>query len=289
MIIGVIILFIGASIIPMTFGKNIEPPKYYPTVINFLHWEEVYFIFSPPEEKGEWYHPSTFAVQRKNCWPCFLLCRDSSLYWEVDCEFQVNTTVDDDFIGFTFGYNNKEHFCTIDWVANHDYNRSWDGFTIREFNTTNSLNLTKGDFKSRTSTNNMKVLDRLHEVPGNNVLSWKPFIWYKFHLVYKKGSYSITISNNTHTLYSAQGNIKWNGSIPCRFGLYVCSQQSTEYNNAFVKNVIKGLTNVEKTEYNPVIKTMPRNKPLSFNLNRLERLFESFPNAFPILRNILGL
>ena len=35
--------------------------------------------------------------------------------------------------------------------------------------------------------------------------------------------------------------------------------------------------------------TMPQNKALTFNFNLLEWLFERFPNAFPILRHMLGL
>jgi len=39
----------------------------------------------------------------------------------------------------------------------------------------------------------------------------------------------------------------------------------------------------------PVTLTTPKNKPFNFNLNLLGWLFERFPNAFPILRYILGL
>ncbi|MCK4348791.1 MAG: hypothetical protein KAW47_09265, partial [Thermoplasmatales archaeon] len=35
--------------------------------------------------------------------------------------------------------------------------------------------------------------------------------------------------------------------------------------------------------------SMPKNKAFNFNVNLLEWLFERFPNAFPILRHVLGL
>lgn len=35
--------------------------------------------------------------------------------------------------------------------------------------------------------------------------------------------------------------------------------------------------------------TMPRNKAFNFNFNLLERLFERFPNMFPVLRYLLGI
>lgn len=35
--------------------------------------------------------------------------------------------------------------------------------------------------------------------------------------------------------------------------------------------------------------TMPRNKAFNFNFNLLERLFERFPNIFPVLRYLLGM
>ena len=35
--------------------------------------------------------------------------------------------------------------------------------------------------------------------------------------------------------------------------------------------------------------TIPKNKPFNYNFNFLEWLFERFPNAFPLLRHLLGL
>ena len=35
--------------------------------------------------------------------------------------------------------------------------------------------------------------------------------------------------------------------------------------------------------------TMPKNKAFDYNFNLLERLFERFPNAFPMLRHLLEL
>jgi hypothetical protein len=45
----------------------------------------------------------------------------------------------------------------------------------------------------------------------------------------------------------------------------------------------------EESDWATLEVTMPKNKPFNFNFNLLSWLFERFPNAFPILRQILGL
>ncbi len=51
----------------------------------------------------------------------------------------------------------------------------------------------------------------------------------------------------------------------------------------------KDVYGVESIWSDPLSVSMPKNKPLDFNFNLLEWLFERFPNAFPILRHALGL
>ena len=55
-----------------------------------------------------------------------------------------------------------------------------------------------------------------------------------------------------------------------------------------VKGTAKDATGAkgETTTYSV---TMPRNKAFNFNFNLLERLFERFPNIFPVLRYLLGI
>ena len=48
-------------------------------------------------------------------------------------------------------------------------------------------------------------------------------------------------------------------------------------------------SNEAESDWGELEVTMPRNKPFNYNLNLLSRLFERFPNAFPLLRYILGL
>ena len=45
----------------------------------------------------------------------------------------------------------------------------------------------------------------------------------------------------------------------------------------------------EESDWATLEVTMPKNKPFNFNFNLLSWLFERFPNAFPILRHILGI
>jgi choloylglycine hydrolase len=59
--------------------------------------------------------------------------------------------------------------------------------------------------------------------------------------------------------------------------------------NYDVRVKAKDIYGAESDWSNPLTVTMPRNKPFNFNFPILSWLFERFPNAFPILRHILGL
>ena len=56
-----------------------------------------------------------------------------------------------------------------------------------------------------------------------------------------------------------------------------------------VKVKAKDTTGLESEWSDPLPIEMPRNKPFNYNFNLLDWLFEQFPNAFPLLRYILGL
>jgi hypothetical protein len=230
-VLGILFLLIGANSILIT-AQKFEKNPIEPVIQNLSSWIPVYFDFpNTVEEKGHWYHPGYHAAQWNNCDPCFLLHPAKSLKWTVKCQFWINSTHDDDFIGFTFGHHDLYHFCTFDWLANWKGENGYNGFTVREFYTTDLGNYWMGDFKSEVSTPpEMTIIDDLHQVPGdNNSYSWKYFLWYDFHMIYDSGTYTITIFNGTHQLWTSTDTITHLGNQPCHFGFYDCSLKGAEF------------------------------------------------------------
>jgi subtilisin family serine protease len=75
---------------------------------------------------------------------------------------------------------------------------------------------------------------------------------------------------------------------------YVDPYDSTHYIGTGRINAYRATKNVKasfdtKSNSATLQVPIPRNKPLIFNFNLLSWLFERFPNAFPILRHMLGL
>ncbi|UCF11824.1 MAG: hypothetical protein JSW06_07185 [Thermoplasmatales archaeon] len=86
------------------------------------------------------------------------------------------------------------------------------------------------------------------------------------------------------------GDGSYSGWIgPNASGGDICASHAWEYGNYEIKVKLKDEWGLESDWSDPLPISMPRNKPFNFNILLLNWLFESFPNAFPILRYILGL
>ncbi|UCF11734.1 MAG: hypothetical protein JSW06_06695 [Thermoplasmatales archaeon] len=70
----------------------------------------------------------------------------------------------------------------------------------------------------------------------------------------------------------------------CAIADHTWSEQGTYIIKAKAKDIHDAESQLSTLEV-----TMPRNQAFNFNFNMLEWLFERFPNAFPILRYMLGL
>ena len=82
-------------------------------------------------------------------------------------------------------------------------------------------------------------------------------------------------------------NSEWTGFNPSGTDVIVKHTWSVDgtYNITVKAQDIYGLEGPERT----LTVTIPRNKPSNFKFNLFGRLFERFPNLFPILKYLLGL
>jgi hypothetical protein len=76
---------------------------------------------------------------------------------------------------------------------------------------------------------------------------------------------------------------------PNASGEDICASHTWERGNYEIKAKLKDEWGLESPWSDPLPITIPKNKPFNFNFPMLSWLFERFPNAFPILRHMLGL
>ena len=76
---------------------------------------------------------------------------------------------------------------------------------------------------------------------------------------------------------------------PYASGEDICASHAWERGNYMLKVKLKDEWGLESPWSPPFPISMPKNKPFNFNPDLLSWLFERFPNAFPVLRQVLGL
>jgi hypothetical protein len=199
------------------------------TFVDLSTWEQQGDL-----SNGDWTlsNDNVFVTQLVNSDPTYYVSPNNFINGTVTGVFSVNTTADDDFIGFVFGYQspvadlgdtpNDYDFLVFDWkqeAQNYPNGTSAsEGFTLSRVEASDTTNITSSDFYN-------------HEVqPGFEVLAtdygsgkgWEDNITYNFELTYNTDRIIIEIDNNV--IFDITGTFE-----PGRFGFYNLSQEQVEY------------------------------------------------------------
>ncbi len=88
--------------------------------------------------------------------------------------------------------------------------------------------------------------------------------------------------------------IQWGDNTEMCIGPFASGENVTANHTWFKRGVFTIKAQAKDThgavsDWGTLEVTMPKNKSFNFNFNMLSWLFERFPNAFPILRHLLGL
>lgn len=127
--------------------------------------------------------------------------------------FSVNTTGDDDYIGFVFGYTSSSDYYLFDWKQRDQnwHGQGKEGFTLSHI-TGNDINLWDH------SGNDINVLaDDYSSTNG-----WEDNTSYQFTLSYTAGNINISIDGTT--IFDIDGTYD-----PGKFGFYNYSQPNVSY------------------------------------------------------------
>lgn len=177
-------------------------------------------------------HGGTSATQTVNGDPTGFVSADNYLNTEFNGKFVVQTTDDDDFIGFVFGYNsplagdgnNDFDFLLFDWkqaaqvasgyAADRGFNLSRVQGTITDYD--------PGFWGHTDDPGTFDVLDTLYS--GEGGYGWADNVEYDFTLRYEADRITIDINN--------QPVFDVTGSFPAgRFGFYSYSQQDVRFHS----------------------------------------------------------
>jgi hypothetical protein len=161
------------------------------------------------------------VLQTTNGQPTYFLSDDNYINTQFDGSFGVETTGDDDFIGFVFGYNNSNDFLLFDWKQG-DQSGAFSGFTLSK------ISGSSVDYWYHTGTD-ITVL--ASDYAGNN--GWADNTVYNFSLDFTTTGIKIDIDGTN--IFDVSG-IFSSG----KFGFYNYSQSSVRY-TGFTEEVSQSL------------------------------------------------
>lgn len=197
--------------------------------LNLSDWKSITLADDKSSPYPNWVLNSdkTSVTQTVNSRPSALLsdieCKDN----KIEGSFSVDTTEDDDFIGFVFGYKDTGHYYLFDWKENL-------GMRVKLINTNDPV---KEDelWSSTGAGDKIKILYQ-------NTISYKDETVYNFNLNFTdKGIFNITIKQGDKILDNI--SINDNTYTSGKFGFYNCSQSMVTY-SGFTMEISRPVLNV---------------------------------------------
>lgn len=166
------------------------------------------------------------ALQTVNALPSVYYLDQPLENVEITGQFSVETTSDDDMIGFVFGYQDAEHFYLFDWkqAAQGDATcgTAEQGAGLKLVSSAEALTHCE-DFWSSSGNARVSVL-----APAtSNPTAWLDNTVYDFRLVHQPGHIEIEVRQANTVVVSIQST---DATYPSgRFGFYNYSQEQSRY------------------------------------------------------------
>lgn len=183
--------------------------------------------WSTPDSNGNWNVAAddNSVIQTINGQPTVFLNGINQTSYTMDGSWRVNTTSDNDFIGFVFGYQNPSQFYLLDWKQG----RQVDGGSLAEagfriLKVDSAASIPNHDFWGATSSAFTLLDSELGDDKG-----WADNTTYSFHLDFftTPGQFGVEIKQDDLTLWDTvvMDTSFTNG----QFGFYNYSQAQVEY------------------------------------------------------------
>ncbi len=218
-------------------------------IIDLSTWEPIIDFGSGTQEDALWIvsDDGTSVRQVFNAKSSAFISDFSISNAQIKGRFKVNTSFDDDFIGFVFGYQNNQQYYLFSWKQGTQENAT-RGIKVVKFD------LEEGRTPSLWVDNpsNGTVLYR------NTDFGWNDFIWYDFVLTFHSGEFTISLYQEEVLLdtFTLQDDTFSEGN----FGFYNYSQDEVFYQGFESERL------ASRSYQYPVIATDPDNDSLTYSL-----------------------
>lgn len=168
-----------------------------------------------PTPGGSWnvQGGGTSVLQTINGEPTYFLSDTNYINTQFDGSFGVETTGDDDFIGFVFGYNNSNDFLLFDWKQG---NQSYAGYAPSGF----TLSKISGSGVNYWDHTGADITVLASDYAGNN--GWADNTVYNFSLDFTTTGIKIGIDGTN--IFDVSGSFSSG-----KFGFYNYSQSQVRY------------------------------------------------------------
>jgi hypothetical protein len=202
--------------------------------VNLASWSPLTLDFAGGQPAGNWaIQPgNTSVIQTVNADPSFFLNNLNQTSFSMDGTWRVNTTGDDDYMGFVFGYQNSANFYLFDWKqGSQGYvgTTAAEGMTIKKVQgaTGNGLvDLSLDElWENQSDYGDVTILATNH----GSTAGWLDNTLYDFHLDFNlvPGEIHIEVKQGATTLWNTTLNdTTFTGG---QFGFYNYSQGDVEY------------------------------------------------------------
>jgi hypothetical protein len=167
--------------------------------IDLSSWTTVQYDFNAQGDASWELQPGNTAVlQTRNSDASLFLSDFDAAGREIRGTWRVDTSGDDDFMGFVFGYQDRGHFYLFDWKqASQSYSGAFAevGMTLKAVDMPAGQDPTIPDLWSSTSSANVTVL-------AHNTVPWDEFVDYEFELSFVPGTIEIRVLEGSTVLES---------------------------------------------------------------------------------------
>ncbi len=144
---------------------------------------------------------------------------------QIKGKFKVETRSDDDFIGFVFGVQDRNHYYLFDWKQNKQ-GQANRGMTVK------LVNKEPGDSGPGLWATYHPTFETLWH---SSTYGWRDFVEYDFILTFYPGEFTITVMEGNKTLESV--TIQDDTYTSGKFGFYNYSQSHVRYRGFSVETL----------------------------------------------------
>lgn len=202
--------------------------------IDLSSWSPLTLTFPGGQPAGNWaLEPGNTAVRQTiNADPSFYLNNVNQTQYSIDGTWQVLTSSDDDYMGFTFGYQNSSNFYLFDWkqaAQSYSGTNAAEGITIKKFTGATGNGLTDLSlaelWENQVNYGDMSVLATNH----SSAAGWVDQVLYDFHLDFNLNPGEI------HIVVKQGATVLWDTTVVDttftggQFGFYNYSQEQVRY------------------------------------------------------------